>query len=74
MDIVLNITETAIKYVRRVYDTDHSILAMADLGAVEPDGIGVIDGDDEGGLRLAAAGVKVAGVEPVCQRSAWRIE
>ena len=47
---------------------------MADLGAVEPDGIGVIDGDDEGGLRLAAAGVKVAGVEPVCQRSAWRIE
>ena len=70
----MNITETVIKYVRRVYDTNHSILAMADLGAVEPDGIGVIDGDDEGGLRLAAAGVEVARVEPVCQRSARRIE
>lgn len=70
----MNITETVIKYVRRVYDTNHSILTMADLGAVEPDRIGVIDGDDEGGLRLAAAGVEVARVEPVCQRSAWRIE
>jgi len=47
---------------------------MADLGAVEPDGIGVIDGDDKGGLRLAAFGVEVTRVEPVCQRSAWRIE
>lgn len=74
VDIVLNITETAIQYVRRVYDTNHSILAMVALGAVEPNGIGVIDSDDEGGLRLAAVGVEVARVEPVCQRSARRIE
>ena len=70
----MDITETVIKYIRRVYDTNHSILAMADLGAVEPDGIGVIDSNDEGGLRLAAAGAEVARVEPICQRSARRIE
>ena len=63
-----------IKFVRRVYNTNHSMLAMLDLGAVEPDGIRVIDGNDEGGLRLAVAGVEVARVEPVCQRSARRIE
>ena len=37
----------------RVDDTDHSLLAMLALGAVEPDGIGVVDHDREDWLGLA---------------------
>ena len=33
----------------RVYDANHSSLAVLSLGAIEPDGFGVVDGDGEDG-------------------------
>jgi hypothetical protein len=49
------------KHLRRVDDHDHALLAMLDLRTVEPDRIGVTDGDDEGRACHSGLGVDEAG-------------
>ena len=61
-------------FLRRVNDHGHSCVAVTDLGAIDPDRIGVFDCDHEDIWILIAAGVEETAPDSVCRGLAGVVE